>query len=90
MSGCSCGGNDSIGHLNWCLASSERQDLKAETAIKSSLPVHSGDGYGYGGGAVVTIGSFSILFGEGEPAHWLAQEVANRWNGERNGDRDNV
>jgi len=26
-------------------------------------------------------------YGEGEPAHWLAQEVADRWNGERNGDR---
>lgn len=68
-------------------AKEERDEWRAETAIKSCLPSHSGDGYGYGGGAVVTIGQFSILFGEGEPAHWLAQEVANRWNGERNGDR---
>jgi hypothetical protein len=57
--------------------------MMAATAVKSCLPVSSGDGYAYGGGAVVTIGNFSILFGEGEPAHWLAQEFADRWNGER-------
>jgi hypothetical protein len=87
MSGCNCGGNHSIGHQPWCVpygsSAQEREEMTTAPAIKSSLPVHSGDGYGYGGGAVVTIGSFSILVGEGEPAHWLAQEIADRWNGER-------
>jgi len=41
---------------------------------------HSGDGYGYGGGAIVTIGDRSIQFGEGREAWQLAIEVARRWN----------
>lgn len=55
-------------------------EIKLERAIKSSLPSYSGDGYGYGGGAVVTIGNASLLFGEGAFAHEFAEEVARRWN----------
>ena len=49
-------------------------------ATVSSLPTHSGDGYGYGGGAILTIGDLSILLGEGSEAHTLANTIAARWN----------
>lgn len=55
-------------------------ELKKEVAVFSLLPVHSGDGYGYGGGAVVTIGDRSIQLGEGYIAKMLAEELARRWN----------
>lgn len=55
-------------------------DLYDAKAIPSGLPAHSGDGYGYGGGAVVVIGQFTIVIGEGDGAHALARELADRWN----------
>ena len=54
-----------------------------EKALVSKLPEHSGDGYGWGGGTVVTIGRHSIMLGEGMPAHILAEEIARRWNAGR-------
>jgi len=51
-----------------------------DKAVVSHLPGFSGDGYGYGGGTVLTIGSRSLLLGEGEAANELAWEIANRWN----------
>lgn len=54
-----------------------------EYAHTSKLPEHSGDGYGWGGGAVVTIGQHSIMLGEGMQAHLLADEIARRWNAGR-------
>lgn len=48
-------------------------------ASVSTLPSFSGGGYGYGGAAVLTIGDFSVLMGEGE-GHALAIEIARRWN----------
>lgn len=57
--------------------------FKNEDARASKLPEHSGDGYGWGGGAIVTIGSVSIMLGEGPHAHQLAAEIARRWNAAR-------
>lgn len=54
--------------------------FKNERAIVSHLLGFSGDGYGYGGSAVVTIGDRSILLGEGSADNELAWEIANRWN----------
>lgn len=52
----------------------------AERAVASTLPCQSGDGYGYGGGALVTIGDDSLLVGEGDGMFELAKEIARRWN----------
>ena len=55
-------------------------DFQTDRAQSSKLPEHSADGYGWGGGAVLTIGTKSILLGEGKDAHALAAEIARRWN----------
>lgn len=52
-------------------------------ATYSELPSLSGDGYGYGGSAVVTIGGVSVLLGENVQAHELAKEMVRRWNAGR-------
>lgn len=52
-------------------------------ATYSELPSLSGDGYGYGGSAVVTIGGVSLLIGENTQAHELAKEIVRRWNAGR-------
>lgn len=57
--------------------------FEKEEAHASKLPEHSGNGYGWGGGAVVTIGPYSIMLGEGMQAHLLAKEIARRWNAGR-------
>lgn len=49
-------------------------------AMVSRLPEHSGDGYSYGGGCVVTIDGVSLVIGEGATAWRLAKEIARRWN----------
>lgn len=54
--------------------------FKDERATVSHLPSFSGDGYGCGGGSVLTIGGKSVLLGEGDAANELAWEIANRWN----------
>jgi len=54
-----------------------------EDARVSQLPSHSGDGYSFGGGTVITIGQISIVLGDGEYAHLLAEEIARRWNAGR-------
>jgi len=51
-----------------------------EKALAGNLPCFSGDGYGYGGGATVTIGQTTILLGEGKDKDELARELARRWN----------
>lgn len=55
-----------------------------DTAIIATLPAFSGDGYGYGGGTVVTftMAGFSraIQFGEDQNSRYLAETVAHRWN----------
>jgi len=54
-----------------------------EYARASKLPERSGDGYGWGGGAVVTIGQISLMLCEGVYAHQRAEEIARRWNAGR-------
>lgn len=44
------------------------------------LPGYSGDGYGYGGGIVLSIRGKAIPLGEGSEAKDLAEEIARRWN----------
>jgi hypothetical protein len=44
------------------------------------LPYGSGDGYGYGGGAVLTVGDRAFLIGEGNDATKIAKELARLWN----------
>ncbi|HBQ33114.1 MAG TPA: hypothetical protein DD739_10560 [Ochrobactrum anthropi] len=51
-----------------------------EKAEVRFMPIHSGDGYGYGGGSVLCIGRFAIPFGEHPDAANLALEIARRWN----------
>lgn len=55
---------------------SERE-MKAEVRI---MPQYSGDGYGYGGGAVLCIGRFAIPLGEHPEAMTLAHDIARAWN----------
>lgn len=59
------------------------QDTLASPAQVGFLPSHSGDGYGYGGGAILTIGSVAIPLGEGYEAREIAKEMAARWNAAR-------
>lgn len=56
------------------------KDTLGSQAQVSFLPHNSGDGYGYGGGAILTIGSTAIPFGEGYEARELAKAIATRWN----------
>jgi len=53
---------------------------KELTAAASRLPYRDGDGYSYGGEAIVTIGEQSILIGSGSDAFDLAKEISRRWN----------
>lgn len=55
-------------------------DFATSAATACKLPEHSGDGYGYGGGAVVVIANRAIPIGEGYASHQLAEEIARRWN----------
>ena len=59
---------------------SDIDDLIGERAIAGTLPCFSGDGYGYGGSATLTIGNRTFLIGEGSRSHDLAAEIACRWN----------
>lgn len=52
----------------------------AVRAIASQLPWREGDGYAYGGEAILTIGVKSIMIGPGKDSFTLAQEIAKRWN----------
>lgn len=53
---------------------------KQMPAFVSNLPVYSGDGYGYGGGTLLTIGTTTVPFGEGRKVNEIAYEMALRWN----------
>lgn len=46
----------------------------------SFLPVRSGDGYGYGGGAIVSFDGAAVEFGEGNLAATAAKQVARAVN----------
>lgn len=57
-----------------------KPNVSGQEARASQLPHHSGDGYAWGGGAVVTIGERAIVIGEGDGAFEIAREIARRWN----------
>lgn len=52
----------------------------ADRAQASQLPWRDGDGYSWGGEAILTIGTRSIMIGAGKEALALAQEIERRWN----------
>lgn len=56
------------------------EDLIEAKAIVSRMPVGSGDGYGYGGGIILTIGNRSLFVGESHYPQEFAEELAERWN----------
>jgi hypothetical protein len=64
----------------WEVAKLQEAGLTTAMATAATLPSHSGDGYGYGGGALVIIGGVAIPLGEGTTAIALSKEIANRWN----------
>lgn len=49
----------------------------------SQMPWINGDGYSWGGEAIVTIGECAIMVGAGKEAETLAREIARRWNAAR-------
>jgi hypothetical protein len=55
-----------------------------EPARIHQTPIHSGDGYSFGGASLVTIGPFAIPLGEHPQAHNLGKEIADRWNANAN------
>ena len=57
-----------------------KPNISEQEARASTLPYQSGDGYSYGGAAVVTIGDRAIMVGEGDGAFQIACEIARRWN----------
>lgn len=48
---------------------------KCAEAKITYLPIHSGDGYGYGGGTILTIGDLSFNFGESPKAKAIAERI---------------
>lgn len=54
--------------------------MKLTRAHVSQLPWRDGDGYSWGGEAILSIGNLAIMIGSGKDALALANEMANRWN----------
>ena len=54
--------------------------VSLDKASASQLPYSSGDGYSYGGGAVLTIGGHAFMIGEGGCSFELAPEIARPWS----------
>lgn len=54
--------------------------MSARTAKVSFLPTQSGEHHQFGGGAVLTIGELSVLFGETAGAASIAHRLAELWN----------
>jgi hypothetical protein len=59
---------------------SEKINDGGHEAKISYLPIHSGDGYGFGGGVILTLDDLSFNFGEGPRAKKIAEEIVRRWN----------
>lgn len=57
--------------------------VESATASVRYLPVHSGDGYDYGGGAILCVGRYAFPVGESLEAQAIAEEMAGRWNSAR-------
>lgn len=53
---------------------------KMTKAHAAQLPWRDGDGYSWGGEAILTIGGRAIMIGAGKESLALAQEIARRWN----------
>lgn len=66
--------------FEWELSKLKEYGLDTAQAQVAQLPSHSGDGYCFGGGAVVVIGGRAIPIGEGDGALAFAKEIARRWN----------
>lgn len=64
----------------WEIVKLKAHGYDTAPASASQLPWHSGDGYSFGGAALVTIGDRSIMIGEGDGSFQLAKELARRWN----------
>lgn len=58
----------------------KKPNLSEMEANAAQLPYHSGDGYSWGGGAILTIGGRAIVIGEGDGSYEFAREIARRWN----------
>ncbi len=56
--------------------------IKEPASVKFT-PLHSGDGYSFGGASMLCIGPFAIPIGEHLQAPHLAKEIADRWNEDR-------
>lgn len=52
----------------------------AEKAVVSFLPCGSGDGYGFGGGAIVSYHGHALVIGEGQNSRRLAEHIAKALN----------
>lgn len=59
---------------------SERDKMENYQASVCYLPVHSGDGYGFGGGAIFVVGGYAFPVGEDREAAKIAQRLAKLWN----------
>lgn len=57
-----------------------RSNVSEQAAHAARLPYQSGDGYSFGGAAIVTIADRAIMVGEGDGSFELACEIARRWN----------
>lgn len=57
--------------------------LSDQRAQVSHLPLRDGDGYSWGGEAILSIGNKAIMLGAGKDGFELAQEIARRWNAGR-------
>ena len=58
------------------------EDVAPITATASFIPSKSGDGYSFGGGALVTINGRSIFIGEDREAFKLSEKIAAAINNE--------
>ena len=58
----------------------KKGNLSEMEARASRLPYQNGDGYSFGGSAIVSIGDRAIMVGEGDGSFEFACEIARRWN----------
>jgi hypothetical protein len=57
-----------------------QEEIEIAIASVSVMPTHIGDGYGWGGDVILSIGDRAINFGQDKIGEKLALEVAKRWN----------
>lgn len=54
--------------------------MSGYTASLSHMPTHHGDGYGWGGDCILTIGEQSLNLGLGREAVDMARRIVALWN----------